>query len=104
MSKNSVSAPPLGLGFIDEEGVHWIVRNLIQNPKLDGFFLLRQDHGPTPECNDGSMVLAHMEWEALIRSRGLKATAPDLANAVPLIGPAASPKTVIDAAASRSVS
>jgi hypothetical protein len=71
--------------FVDDEGVHWLVRNVILNPNLEGFYLVRLDHGKTTDCKDGSMALAPSEYEALARSRGLKAVAPDVARPVSLV-------------------
>ena len=81
MSKHPIPPPPIGQSFIDDEGVCWCVRNVIHSPSLAGFFLARLDHG-SGDCNQGSVVVAPMEYEALVRSRGLKATAPALMHPV----------------------
>jgi hypothetical protein len=82
----SSSPPPVGLTFVDDDGVLWVVKNVIQGTNLDGFFLASLNHGRTPECSEGNMVLAPREYEALIRSRGLKVIAPDVARPVRLLG------------------
>jgi hypothetical protein len=81
-----LQAPPLGQRFVDHEGVHWLVRNVMINPKLDGFFLVCLEHGRTAECAEGRRVLAPSEYEALIRSRALLAVAPDVAQPVSVAG------------------
>jgi hypothetical protein len=91
VGRAAVSAPPVGQAFVDDEGVYWRVANVITGKNLDGFFLVRLEHGHGLECKDGSLVLAPMEYEALLRSRGLKALAPDVLDAVPLHGDSTSP-------------
>jgi hypothetical protein len=54
--------------------VHWTVKNLILSDSLEGFFLASLVHGKTAECNEGMIVVAPLEYEALIRTRGLKVT------------------------------
>ena len=64
----------VGQRFVDDEGVHWIVRNLVLSDSLEDFFLASLSHGRTTACNEGTIVLAPLEFEALCRSRGLKVT------------------------------
>lgn len=61
------------------------MKNIIEGANLDGFFLASLDHGKTPESVDGNLVLSPREYEALIRSRGLKVIAPDVAHPVRLV-------------------
>lgn len=74
MSKSAVSPPLVGQRFVDDEGVHWTVRNLVLSDSLEGFFLASLSHGRTTACDEGTIVLAPLEFEALCRSRGLKVT------------------------------
>ena len=70
----SVSPPCVGQQFLDEEGVHWTLKNIILSDALEGFFLASLTHGTSPEQVDGTMVLAPLELEALLRTRGMKVT------------------------------
>jgi hypothetical protein len=104
----SVSPPPTGARFFDDNGEHWVVRNVLVNPGLQGFFLVRLDHGKTDECGNGTMVLAPMEYEALVRSRGLKPLPLDAGMPVPAMRPGtglatAGPATVTDASGQSSI-
>lgn len=83
--KSVVAPPPVGQSFVDREGVYWTVKNIIEGANLEGFFLVCLEHGKSPQSLDGTLVLAPSEYEALIRSRGLKVLAPDLAHPVPLV-------------------
>lgn len=74
MKKTSVVAPLVGQCFLDEEGVHWTVKNLILSDSLEGFFLASLAHGKTSECIEGTIVVAPLEYEALLRTRRLKVT------------------------------
>jgi hypothetical protein len=72
--KTTVSPPLVGQSFLDEEGVHWTVKNLILSDSLQGFFLASLTHGRTTECKDGTLVVAPLEYEALCRTRGMSVT------------------------------
>lgn len=84
--RTPIVVPPPGQSFLDAEGTYWMVKSVRRATNLQGFFLVNLTHGNTPECLDGSMVLAPREFEALVRSRGLKLIAPDIANPVPYGG------------------
>jgi hypothetical protein len=72
------TVPPVGLRFIDAEGKHWIVDNVIRSQSLPDYFLVRLAVGATRECAEETLVLAPMEFDALIRSRKLVPEAPDV--------------------------
>jgi hypothetical protein len=73
-----MSPPPVGQWFVDDEAVYWTVKNIIQEKALDGFFLVSLDRGKTLDSVDQNLVLAPREYEALVRSRGMKPIAPDV--------------------------
>jgi hypothetical protein len=71
VKKYSVSPPPVGQRFLDEDGVHWTVKNLILSDSLEGFFLASLTHGKEADTVDGTIVVAPLEFEALSRARGM---------------------------------
>jgi hypothetical protein len=87
--KYPVTPPPRGQRFVDRDGVHWSVTDVINDSARAGFFLVRLDHGKTEECRDASLMLAPMEYEALVRARGLRALAPDVLYPVKVFSPVA---------------
>jgi hypothetical protein len=76
----TVVPPSVGQAFIDEDGICWSVRKVINSPSLPGFFLVRLENDQKLADDECCLVLAPSEYEALLRSRGFKAAAPELAS------------------------
>jgi len=65
-------APTVGQRFTDGAGIHWQVRDVIQSPGEDGYYIVRVSFGATPECADGHSILGRGEFTTLCQEKKLK--------------------------------
>lgn len=72
MNEPTAVPPSPAQRYVDALGRHWVVDNVITSAELQGFFLARLKFGSDERCEEGTTVLAPKEFEALVRSRGLR--------------------------------